>query len=54
MQQVLITNFKQKSDDGCKDETELPCKHCGETIKEKDIIIFAGYDIYPLCMAKCR
>jgi hypothetical protein len=53
-QQIFFINFKQKSDDGCTDETEIQCQYCGRTIKEKDIIMFAGYEICPFCQVNCK
>jgi len=46
--------FEQKKDKGCKSDKKITCKRCGSTVKEKEIIMFAGYEICPICQVQIR
>jgi 2-keto-3-deoxy-6-phosphogluconate aldolase len=49
-----VVVFRQKKDAGCKSVKTFPCQHCGQPVREKDIIVFAGYEICPHCQVNCR
>lgn len=51
---ITDVTFLQKKDKGCKSKKIFKCKHCGQQIIEKEIILFAGYNICPYCRCECK
>jgi len=51
---AILIRFNQKKDMGNRSRKEIICKHCLKKVKEKEIMVVAGYDICPYCNCEVK